>query len=434
MLASESISTASQGRYQQICRLDMGGAMLLFVAEEVATGDLLAARVYRLDEPLPAPVASQLERHAAIFRGIGHPGLPRLRELILTERRGAASAWVVEEFVAGRTVQDLIHSVGPAPAELALRITRRMLATLAHLHDRVPPLPHGSVRSEMTLLKPDGTVALLNPGLIHAELRSRAVGSPYYGGSPGFHAPEHEPGEATTIDDLYGVGATLLHMVSGHPPEPASVAPIEKQYPGIFGGGSRVAHFIQAMMHPDPSRRLDTAPIALEALNGILGTGAVTRPVTSVGSAPAPQEERAMRCPDCDEPTVATTVGASGSVVDVCPECQGLWLDPGELSRMVVRPLVERPNLAEIGRAVRAMARLPDRMVFRQCPMCATTMTRQNYGQVSGIIVDECPRHGMWLDQGELEAIKRFVELGGLELTAARAEERYRHTTHRNER
>jgi Zn-finger nucleic acid-binding protein len=434
MLAGESIGKASGGRYQPVCRLDMGGAMPVFLAEELATGALHAARVYRLAEPLSAQAETQLTRQSAIFRGVDHPGLPRLFDLMIVDRRDTASVWVIEEYVGGRTVEDLTRSYGPAPADLALRITRQMLAILAHLHDRVTPLSHGSVRSNMTLVRPDGRVALLNPGLIHAELRARVVDAEDYSGAVGFHAPEYELGSATPIDDLYGVGATLLHMVSGHPPEPANVVPIEHQYPGIFGGGSRVARFIHAMVNPDPTGRPTSANVALAALDGIIGNGPLTTPGRSPARPTTQSGAPGVRCPTCQTPTELRLVGERQVELDVCPRCNGLWLQPDELGALTQRPIFERPNLVEISRTVRAMARLPDRVVYRQCPMCSNVMTRRNYGEVSGIIVDECVRHGMWLDEGELDAIKRFVGVGGLDLAASRADQRYRAATRRIDR
>ncbi len=42
-------------------------------------------------------------------------------------------------------------------------------------------------------------------------------------------------------------------------------------------------------------------------------------------------------------------------------------------------------------------------------------MVRKNYARISGLIIDECGRHGIWLDNGELEKIRQFILDGGLE-------------------
>jgi Zn-finger nucleic acid-binding protein len=50
-------------------------------------------------------------------------------------------------------------------------------------------------------------------------------------------------------------------------------------------------------------------------------------------------------------------------------------------------------------------------------------MNRNNFGKTSGIVVDVCPRHGVWFDPGELPRILAFVQAGGLEQARKRAEQ-----------
>jgi Zn-finger nucleic acid-binding protein len=42
-------------------------------------------------------------------------------------------------------------------------------------------------------------------------------------------------------------------------------------------------------------------------------------------------------------------------------------------------------------------------------------MNRKNFAKISGVIIDECKPHGIWLDGGELELIRTFIADGGLE-------------------
>ena len=66
----------------------------------------------------------------------------------------------------------------------------------------------------------------------------------------------------------------------------------------------------------------------------------------------------------------------------------------------------------------RSLAGVADREVrYRNCPECGDQMRRQNYGRVSGVVVDVCPRHGWFFDAGELQAIIEFVRSGGDALT-----------------
>ena len=50
---------------------------------------------------------------------------------------------------------------------------------------------------------------------------------------------------------------------------------------------------------------------------------------------------------------------------------------------------------------------------YRECPRCSEVMGRRNFGTISGVVIDECARHGVLLDEGEMQAIEAFVRMGG---------------------
>lgn len=59
------------------------------------------------------------------------------------------------------------------------------------------------------------------------------------------------------------------------------------------------------------------------------------------------------------------------------------------------------------------------KIVYLKCPACEGPMVRKNFAKVSGVIVDECLRHGTWYDAGELPAILAFLRQGGDQRRAA---------------
>jgi Zn-finger nucleic acid-binding protein len=101
-------------------------------------------------------------------------------------------------------------------------------------------------------------------------------------------------------------------------------------------------------------------------------------------------------------------------VVDIhaCPRCNGLWLDPGEFDVLTAESTVYREEQLkkEYGRPP-----LPDKIEYLPCARCGKLMVRKNYAHISGLIIEECGRHGIWLDNGELENIRQFILDGGLE-------------------
>ena len=57
---------------------------------------------------------------------------------------------------------------------------------------------------------------------------------------------------------------------------------------------------------------------------------------------------------------------------------------------------------------------------YRPCPVCRTLMNRKLHGKRSGVIVDSCRDHGIWLDAGELRQLLEWSLAGGEKLNQER--------------
>lgn len=140
-------------------------------------------------------------------------------------------------------------------------------------------------------------------------------------------------------------------------------------------------------------------------------------------------------CPHCRVVLTATSLLDGGGVeVDVCPQCRGVWFDVGELE--TVLDAVRDPE-ARVDRQL--IASLADRNAtprdvrYVPCPVCRQMMNRCAHGHRSGIVVDRCSTHGVWLDGGELEGLFDWVAAGGQVLEAQVTAERQRVEAHRDE-
>ncbi len=120
--------------------------------------------------------------------------------------------------------------------------------------------------------------------------------------------------------------------------------------------------------------------------------------------------EMAPRCPeDASELEVRGDAHA-------CPSCGGLFVPSPAAARIDEEP--ERFSGLDTSAAPAEAAGRPA-TGYRRCPVCSTMMSRFNYGKVSGVLVDRCPAHGVWFDQGELTAVLSFLKGGGEAKTAA---------------
>jgi Zn-finger nucleic acid-binding protein len=122
-------------------------------------------------------------------------------------------------------------------------------------------------------------------------------------------------------------------------------------------------------------------------------------------------------CPDCAVPlqTISIDTGAGAFAIERCDQCYGLFFDAGEVQAFLeasVSPAFA-VNLREIVHINedRSTFRKPVRYI--RCPDCGGLMNRVNYGAMSGVVVDCCKDHGVWLDNGELIHLMEWKKAGG---------------------
>ncbi len=103
-----------------------------------------------------------------------------------------------------------------------------------------------------------------------------------------------------------------------------------------------------------------------------------------------------MKCPVCSAHLV--TLELSGVEVDYCFSCKGIWLDSGEMERLVSIENGEETILQTL-----EPARVSEKK--RTCPVCLKTMKKVISGGPEKLLLDRCESHGMWTDEGELKKI-----------------------------
>jgi len=118
-----------------------------------------------------------------------------------------------------------------------------------------------------------------------------------------------------------------------------------------------------------------------------------------------------MICPKCDIPLKTNIY--EDIEIDKCIQCQGVWLDEGEIVKIVQnKEETFDPNLIKetLGQGFSGIPK-NEQQTAVMCPECQSAMTPINYDYSSGIILDRCPQgHGLWFDGGELEKVQIIRE------------------------
>ena len=117
--------------------------------------------------------------------------------------------------------------------------------------------------------------------------------------------------------------------------------------------------------------------------------------------------------PECPRCRIALNpLVSDGEEYDICPGCGGIWLDRGEFHLATrERDVYKKVDTKSEYRKppIRGLVK------YIPCVRCGKLMNRRNFGKISGVIIDRCDKHGVWLDTGELEKIRHFIADGGLD-------------------
>lgn len=327
-----------ENRYRIDRMLGEGGMSWVYRGHHLLLEQPVAVKVVKPLYSNPAEAkahAEQLRVEAAIMARLDHPNLVRAFDMFM---HGQESVLILE-MVEGRNLEE-VAKLAPKPIaeRRVLAWAGQVLDALEYLHSQKPPVIVRDLKPGNIMLGQDGRIRLIDFGLAkHMDAQGSGTRAIVRGmGSEGY-APLEQYASANTDgrSDLYALGATMYFLLTKLDPPPATLRVADQKHladarqinPSLREETWRV---IQDLMGLRPDDRPPNAHVAREAL-GLQAQ----RPARTLQSASAPLSPRApgKRCACCD--TLLHPVMTEGVEIDCCKECGGVWLDRGELGRLV---------------------------------------------------------------------------------------------------
>jgi len=121
-------------------------------------------------------------------------------------------------------------------------------------------------------------------------------------------------------------------------------------------------------------------------------------------------------CPNCDIPLQTINLKQKGSFeIERCASCFGLFFDPGEIELLLESSVsgVFDVNFQLLGHVNKERYQKPEKVKYIKCPVCKILMNRVNFAHRSGVIIDRCKMHGVWLNNGEITHLMEWKKAGG---------------------
>jgi serine/threonine protein kinase len=216
MLSPETIL---QGRYRIVRQLGQGGMGAVYEAIDQRLDTTVALKeTLFTDERL----RKQFEREARLLARLHHPALPRVSDHF-SEGEGQ---FLVMQFIPGDDLSEMmLRKRGPFPADQVLTWADQLLDALDYLHTQDPQIVHRDIKPQNLKLTSRGQIILLDFGLAKGQagdISRVTTGASIFGYTPNYAPLEQIQGLGTdSRSDLYSLGATLYHLMTGVKPPDA---------------------------------------------------------------------------------------------------------------------------------------------------------------------------------------------------------------------
>ncbi len=265
------VGTVLKGKYR-IARLVAGGGMawVYQIEEQRPTGgkQIWALKELRtdLDDTHSLAEARKLfGQEANILVRLSHPNLPRVSAFFDEGGR----SYLVMEFIHGESLEKRLERANaPLMARQVLDWAIQICDVLAYLHTRPSPVIFRDMKPSNVMVTPAGQIKLIDFGIARTYKAGKRKDTITMG-SENYAAPE-QWGKAQTDPraDIYGLGATMYHLLTNMPPLPAFVptprVPVQQYNPAL---SEKTQALVDRAMAEDREQRYASARAMREALH-----------------------------------------------------------------------------------------------------------------------------------------------------------------------
>jgi eukaryotic-like serine/threonine-protein kinase len=211
--------TVLQNRYVVERQIGAGGMGAVYVATDRRFGSTVALKETFFDDP---SLRRAFEREARLLNRLRHAALPRVSDHF----EEADGQFLVMEYIAGEDLSQMLKARGGGgfPAAQVMAWADQLLDALDYLHTQEPSVVHRDIKPQNLKLAARDQIVLLDFGLAKGTpLQTRVTNTASLFGYSFNYAPiEQMQGAGTDPrSDLYSLGATLYHLLTGATPPDA---------------------------------------------------------------------------------------------------------------------------------------------------------------------------------------------------------------------
>ena len=253
------------GKYEILRELGRGGMSIVYLAMDKRLNKQWAIKEFRKDkdDENRRVALESLLKEANIMKKLDHPTLPRIVDIIDQD------STIYMDYIEGESLNKVLDAYGAQPQDAVIEWAKQLSEVLDYLHTRKPPVIYRDMKPANIMLKPDGTIRLIDFGIAR-EYKEGSTGDTEIIGTRGYAAPEQfgEKGQTDARTDIYSLGVTLYHLVTGKNPAepPYEIYPIRHWNPNLSSG---LEWLIQKCTQLNPNDRFQSCAEVIYVLNNL---------------------------------------------------------------------------------------------------------------------------------------------------------------------
>ena len=224
------------GKYRILHRVGRGGMSNVYLALNEKANKQWAVKEVRKDGGRDQDIIRQnLIAETSILKELRHPHLPSIIDIIQDDD----TYLILMDYIEGITLLEKLDAEGAQSESDVVKWAMQICDVLGYLHSRVPPIIYRDTKPSNIMLKPNGDVVLIDFGTARVYKETAEEDTSWLG-TRGYAAPEQYGGHGQTDErtDIYNLGATMYHLVTGHNPSrpPYEMYPIRKWVKTLSSG------------------------------------------------------------------------------------------------------------------------------------------------------------------------------------------------------
>jgi serine/threonine protein kinase len=253
-------------RYQLRQKLGHYAGRQTWLAQDLLMGsDMVIVKLLTFGDQVQWDDLKLFEREANTLKNLNHPRIPKYRDSFSIDN---SIMWfcLIQEYIPGYSLRQLLEQ-GRKFTETEVReIASSILEILGYLHELSPAVLHRDIKPSNLVLGENGQIYLVDFGAVQDKASPQGTTITVVG-TYGYAPIEQFGGRAVPASDLYSLGATLVHLLTGVSPGNLPQKNLKIQFSDRLSLTPQLVRWISTLIEPDVEKRFKSVRQAVKALN-----------------------------------------------------------------------------------------------------------------------------------------------------------------------